>query len=141
MSNILHALLLVEKNKVVNIPGFVFPIMADAVGEGFERAIKKADIVNLRFHDLRHTFATRPVQNGIDLFRVKELMGHKSITMAMRYAHRCADSLRDSLKVLDSFYNSVTMGVFEKLKDEAIPLMRQFLYRPAYLSVDLRIYL
>jgi len=36
---------------------------------------------------LRHTFASRVVMKGVDIRTVQELMGHKSITMTMRYAH------------------------------------------------------
>ncbi|HZV47251.1 MAG TPA: site-specific integrase, partial [Thermodesulfovibrionales bacterium] len=56
---------------------------------------------DVRFHDLRHTFATRLVQAGIDLYVVKELLGHKTITMTMRYAHHNPESLRHGVEVLD----------------------------------------
>lgn len=64
-------------------------------------ARKEADLEDVRFHDLRHTFATRLVQAGIDLYVVKELLGHKTITMTMRYAHHNAESLRSGVEVLD----------------------------------------
>ncbi|HDO22975.1 MAG TPA: hypothetical protein ENG86_09055, partial [Nitrospirae bacterium] len=51
--------------------------------------------------DLRHTFATRMVQAGVDIYRVKELLGHKSITMTMRYAHHYPESLRPGVMALD----------------------------------------
>ena len=54
---------------------------------GFRAAVKRAGIGHCRFHDLRHTFATRLVQLGVDLVTVKEILGHKSITTTMRYAH------------------------------------------------------
>jgi len=50
-------------------------------------ALKSAKIHNLHFHDLRHTFATRMVQAGIDLYKVQRLLGHKSPIMTQRYAH------------------------------------------------------
>jgi len=51
------------------------------------RALNQADINNFRFHDLRHTFASNLVMAGADIVTVKELLGHKTIAMTMRYAH------------------------------------------------------
>ncbi len=58
-----------------------------SIRKAFNTAKRKADIENLRIHDLRHTFASRLVMSGVDLVTVKELLGHKSINMTMRYAH------------------------------------------------------
>jgi integrase len=41
----------------------------------------------MHFHDLRHTAATMMVVSGVDLVTVKEILGHSSIEMTMRYAH------------------------------------------------------
>ena len=94
----------------------VFPHSIGAVRDGFQRARDKAGIKDFKFHDLRHTFATRLVQNGVDLYKVKELLGHKTIAMTTRYAHHCPDSLRSSIEVLDNWYNS---GTIEHIGDEA----------------------
>jgi integrase len=67
----------------------------------FMIAREKADLQDMRFHDLRHTFATRLVQNGVDLYRVQRLLGHKSHVMTQRYAHHCPESLRSAVKVLE----------------------------------------
>ncbi len=53
----------------------------------FEAACKRVELTNFHFHDLRHTFASWLVMAGVPLITVSELMGHKSITMTMRYAH------------------------------------------------------
>lgn|SRR5574340_804440 len=67
----------------------------------FRLAMKKAKIEDFHFHDLRHTFATRLVQAGVDLYKVQRLLGHKSPTMTQRYAHHYPESLREGVETLD----------------------------------------
>ncbi len=57
------------------------------VRTGFQNACKRAELTDLHFHDLRHTFASQFVMAGGDLYILKEILGHKSITMTQRYAH------------------------------------------------------
>jgi integrase len=97
--------------KVRDISGRVFPIAIRSLRVAFEKALKKAKIENFHFHDLRHTFATRLVQNGVDLYKVKELLGHKTLAMTTRYAHHYPESLRASVEVLDGCYNFATMKI------------------------------
>jgi site-specific recombinase XerC len=51
---------------------------------------------------MRHTFATRLVQRGVDLYKVQRLLGHKTSLMTQRYAHHSPESLREGVKVLDA---------------------------------------
>jgi integrase len=53
----------------------------------FEIALGDAKVTNFRWHDLRHTFASRLVMAGVDIRTVQELMGHKTIQVTLRYAH------------------------------------------------------
>ena len=57
----------------------------------FREALATAKIENFRWHDRRHTFASRLVMAGVDIRTVQELLGHKSILMTMRYAHLSPD--------------------------------------------------
>src|SRR5438067_9029070 len=57
------------------------------VRTGFQNACKRAELTDLHFHDLRHTFASQFVMAGGDLYILKEILGHKSLAMTTRYSH------------------------------------------------------
>jgi integrase len=48
---------------------------------------KQAGIPDVRIHDLRHSFASFMIKNGVSIFEVSKLLGHRSISTTMRYAH------------------------------------------------------
>jgi Site-specific recombinase XerD len=79
--------------------------------KSFNVVNEKAGIQNFRFHDLRHTFATRLAQRGIDLYKISKLLGHCDIHMTQRYAHHCPESLRKGIEVLEKVdYVLTTVG-------------------------------
>ena len=98
--------------KVRHLSGYVFvrsdgsPYQPDAVTVAFVRACRRAGIVDFRFHDLRHTFASLLVQRGVDLYRVQRLLGHRDGRMTQRYAHLAPENLREAVAVLDQEYHS-----------------------------------
>ena len=69
----------------------------------FAKAHKRAIITRLRFHDLRHTFASHLVMNWVDLLAVKELLGHKSIDMTFRYSHLSPSHKQKAVEILNLF--------------------------------------
>lgn len=67
------------------------------IGNAFARAIARADIDDFHFHDLRHEFATRLRRNGEGIDVIAKLLGHSTISMAMRYAHLDDPTLRQAV--------------------------------------------
>ena len=65
-------------------------------------ALERAGLEGLRFHDLRHTFASRLMMSGADLYTVQMLMGHKTQAMTLRYAHLSRKHLRAAVELLDA---------------------------------------
>ena len=68
----------------------------------FENACRRAGIQGLRFHDLRHTAATRMIESGASIVAVSKILGHSNLTMTMRYAHP-EDSLRDAAEGIANY--------------------------------------
>src|SRR5579864_797458 len=54
---------------------------------GFRKALGRAGLSDLHYHDLRHTFASQWMMAGGDLYVLRSILGHKSIAMTQRYAH------------------------------------------------------
>jgi integrase len=68
--------------------------------KGFEAACSRCGIDNFRIHDLRHTFASWLVMEGVSLYVVCDLLGHSSITVTERYAHLSPDQGRAAVQRL-----------------------------------------
>jgi integrase len=68
----------------------------------WDLAVERARLVDFRFRDLRHTFASWAVQRGATLQEVKDLLGHSSLAMVMRYAHLSPEHLRTAVARLDA---------------------------------------
>ena len=59
----------------------------DSLNRSFRLALKKAYIEGIRFHDLRHTAATRMIETGVNIVVVSRILGHADIKTTMRYIH------------------------------------------------------
>ena len=74
----------------------------------FEGAVARAKLEDFHFHDLRHTFASWTVQRGATLQEVKDLLGHSTLAMVMRYAHLSPEHLRSAVARLDAALPTVS---------------------------------
>lgn len=74
------------------------------IRKAFFRALDRAGIRDFKFHDLRHTFASQLVMSGVGLNTVRELLGHKSLQMTLRYSHLSPGHLQHAVGMLDKIY-------------------------------------
>ncbi len=72
--------------------------------KSFRAIFDAAGLTDCCVHDLRHTFASWLVSEGVDLIKVRDLLGHSSISMTERYAHLAPYRLHEAVAVLDGFY-------------------------------------
>jgi len=81
----------------------------DSLRQPFLGALRRAGIQGLRFHDLRHTAATRMIESGASIVAVSKILGHEDLKTTMRYAHP-EDSLKDAVELLtkSTFSDSLT---------------------------------
>lgn len=71
----------------------------------FERLTEKAGVRKLNFHALRHTFATRALECGMDIKTLSELMGHKNASITLnRYAHSMMDTKIAAMNKLEKLF-------------------------------------
>ena len=81
----------------------------ESISNTFDRIIKELgwnnNVTDTRdkvvFHTLRHTYASRLVQSGMDLYKVQKLMGHSSIAMTERYAHLAPQNLQQAVEIFN----------------------------------------
>jgi len=74
----------------------------------FKKVVKRLGYDNVRFHDLRHTFAVNSLKAGDDIKTVQENLGHHTAAFTLdTYAHVSSGMKRESAKRMDSFIQSL----------------------------------
>ena len=83
------------------------PISPDSVIQMLHRVLKRAGLPKVRFHDLRHTFATVALQNGVDIKTVSGMLGHYSAGFTLdTYAHVTTAAQREAAKTMGNILSS-----------------------------------
>ncbi len=95
------------------------------VKRGFRSACEKAGLEDFRFHDLRHTAATRLGDAGVDTRRIMAILGHRCMQTSARYTHATDDGLRRAIE---------TLAQRQKQTDAKVPKVRE--QRPLLAAVN-----
>ena len=103
-----------EQKKKVGSSHWVFPsptggpISPDSVLHMLHRVLKRAGLPRVRFHDLRHTFATLALQNGVDIKTVSGMLGHYSAGFTLdTYAHVTTAAQKEAAKTMEKVLTAV----------------------------------
>jgi len=76
------------------------PIHPDCFHKEFKKLARKADVPVIRFHDLRHTFASNFLMGGGNIYDLQKILGHSTIQVTERYAHLSPGHLQGKTEVL-----------------------------------------
>lgn len=82
----------------------------------FEQACERASVPHIRWHDLRHTFATRLGRSGADLKVIRDALGHSSITVTEKYRHVVHAEVSEALARLPSMTETATVVPLRRKK-------------------------
>jgi integrase/recombinase XerD len=95
-----HAVAVLVAREAIGTSAYVFinPATGNrytSIKVAFRNACRRAGLEDMRFHDLRHTFASWAVQSGADLYRLSRILGHTMVGMSARYAHLATEHLHE----------------------------------------------
>jgi integrase len=98
-------------------------VKSKGVSSSFNSSIRKAGIEDFVFRDLRHTFASHFIMRGGSLKELQEILGHKTMTMTLRYAHLSKEHKKKAVSLLNGLTCHKT-GTFEKPASQPADLKR-----------------
>ncbi len=81
------------------------PVEPRTMQDTFKRLLGAANIKNANFHCTRHTFATRAIENGMEVKTLSEILGHADVSTTLnRYAHSLPEQKRKMMEMMGAFY-------------------------------------
>ena len=115
--------------------------ISDTVKTAFGAAVKRAGILDFRFHDLRHTFASHYIMRGGSIGALQKILGHKSVNMTMRYAHLSNEFARNEIERLADLTDVTQMSPGQVDRDarsaKSLKLLeRETGFEPVTLSLE-----
>jgi len=90
------------------------------VKHSFQSALKRAGIVNFRFHDLRHTFASHYLMRGGSIRGLQRILGHKTAQMTMRYSHLSKEFAKEEIQIMNGLTRRGLSGEMQVLGSRGI---------------------
>jgi integrase len=99
---------------------YLFPHAADLnqpvpkVNSAHDRAVKASNVAPFRLYDLRHTWATRAAEAGIDLVTLAAMLGHSKINMVLRYAHPTQEHQTKAMEKMEQFVIGQKIAIAEQ---------------------------
>lgn len=107
----------VPEDMIPIIKRMPLPISDYQLRTNFEHARAECGMAHIKFHDLRHTYASWLVQSGVDLYAVSLLLGHSSPTVTKRYAHLAPEHLKGAVDKMNiSVSKRSQTGKFKVIK-------------------------
>ena len=107
---LLDRYVLAEIQPLMHLPGdYVFgglePLCPTSIERHFKTACRKANITGIRIHDLRHSFISNAILNGMNIVTVSKYVGHKNVTTTLnQYSHVLKDSEDDLIAGMTEIY-------------------------------------
>ncbi|MCR5504369.1 MAG: tyrosine-type recombinase/integrase [Elusimicrobiaceae bacterium] len=90
-----------------NLPktqGKIFNIKTECLRKRYNKLLKELEIKDFCFHSLRHTFASQFMMNGGDLAILKNILGHSTMDLTLRYSHFAPDHIKKTLNVINNIF-------------------------------------
>ena len=119
---------IMEENPGYNREGYVFcqengePYEPRTYQDLFKRCVRQAGIADANFHSLRHTFATRALEQGMDVVTLSRLLGHANPSITLdKYGHALDDHKRESMERLDTLYDAAAPTAATQTQAEDAP--------------------